>query len=259
MNNLEKIRIAIVDDNKECIDSLIENLSFYHELEVCCIATRYKQALDLLLKEGPDLVFLDIEMPVKNGFELLNEAREKGATFSVIFYTAYDKYTTQALREQALDYILKPIDPEELKNAIDRFKALTKTQIPANPSISSLDGSADKIALPTYLGLQFVEKNHILLFRSVSGRLMGKPCWEALLTNSTEIKLNNHITAEKITQFLPAAGFFQINQSCIINLTFLSGIIYKTRDCHLIPPYDKIKLSVSRPQLSKLKENFDVL
>jgi len=260
MSNLEKIRIAIVDDNKECINELVENLLFITDLEVCGTATKYKQAVDLLLKEKPDLVFLDVEMPCKSGFDLLKEVREKGATFSVIFYTAYDKYMIKALREQVLDYILKPIDPEELKNAIDRFRAFQETQtkiIPAD-TLSNLKGNSEKIALPTYLGLQFLEKNRIVLFRCVSGKRSEKSFWETLLTDSTTIRLSNHITAEKIMNSLPDASFFLINQSCIINIVFLNGIIYKTHDCHLMPPFDKLKLTISRMQFLKMKETFDV-
>jgi len=260
MSNLEKIRIAIVDDNKECIDELTENLSVISDLEVCGTATKYKQALGLLLKEKPDLVFLDVEMPCKNGFNLLNEVREKGATFSVIFYTAYEKYMIQALRESALDYILKPIDPEELNNAIDRFRELRKTQIKviSADALPNLKGNSEKIALPTYLGLQFSEKNRIVLFRCVSGKKLEKPYWEVLLTDSTTIRLSNHITAEKILNSLPETCFFLINQSCIINIAFLNGIIYKTHDCLLMPPFDQLKLTISRPQFLKMKEIFDI-
>jgi len=260
MNNLEKIRIVIVDDNKDCINALVENLLFIADLEVCGTATRYKQALDLLLKEKPDLVFLDVEMPCKNGFELWKEAREKGAIFKVIFYTAYDKYLINALREQALDYIFKPINPEELSNAINRFRVLQKAPIKVIPSdaLPILKGNSEMIALPTYLGLQFLEKNRIVLFRCVSGKTFEKPYWEALLTDSTTIRLSNHMTAGKIMNSLPETCFFLINQSCIINTTFLNGIVYKTHDCYLMPPFDKIKLTISRTQFLKVKETFDV-
>lgn len=260
MSNPEKIRIAIVDDHKEWIDSLIENLSVYSEAEVCGTATNYKQAIDLLQNEKPDLVFLDVEMPGKSGFELLDEVRELGIAFSVIFYTAYDKYMIKALREQALDYILKPIDPAELKIAIDRYNVLRETemalsQLPVSPNSN---GNSEKIALPTYLGLQFIEKNRIVLFQCIRGGVFEKPSWEALLIDSTQLKLSKNITSEKIHKALPKECYFQINQSCIINIAFLSGLIYKTHECLLIPPFDKMKLSVSKSQINKMKEIFDV-
>jgi two-component system LytT family response regulator len=255
-NNLSKIRIAIIDDNQDCITSLLEKLSFFSEIEVCGYETRYKQSLGLLLYEKPDLVFLDIEMPCKSGFKLLNEARERGANFSVIFFTSYSKYMVQALRESALDYILKPVDPAELKNAINRYKVFNSTQL-AN-QLSGMQGRSETIIIPSQSGLQFLEKNNILLFQSNSETIFHKTYWEALQTDLKPVKLGHFLSAKKIMNVLPCSSFFQINQSCIINLSFLYMVQHSTRNCLLIPPYDKIKLTVSRSQLTKMKEDFEV-
>lgn len=260
MAESEKINVAIVDDNKEFLESLIEHLSFFPDVEICGYASQYKQARELLLNEELDLVFLDIEMPCKNGFELLNEVRKKGSSFSVIFYTAYDKYMVQALRESAFDYILKPVDPQELKNAITRFKTQRATQIPMtiSPLYQGIVGSPEIIALPTNLGLRFIDKNRILLFRRIQGNLMEKSSWEALLTDMTAIKLGANTTADRITQLLSKERFLPINQSCIINLNYMSLVEFKTRSCLLVPPFDTMKLAVSRTQLSVLREAFEV-
>ena len=272
MNNYEKIRIAIIDDTKESIDDLVESLGFIGGIEICGTATRYKQAIDLIIREKPDLIFLDIVMPGKDGFELLSDLREKRCELSVIFYTAYDKYVIHALREQALDYILKPIDQNQLKDAIDRYRSLRKTQPVICPLLTTpnLNTNFQKIALPTFLGLQFLEKNGIVLFSLNNGggsksliKLPDSsgsksPFWEVMLTDSTRLKLTNSITAEKILKCLPKEGFFQINQSCIINLTYLNGLVYKTRECLLMPPYDIEKLTVSRIQFALLKDIYDV-
>lgn len=260
MNECEKINVAIVDDNKEFLESLIDHLFVFPEVRICGYASQYKQARELLLNEELDLVFLDIEMPCKNGFELLNEVRKKGSSFSVIFYTAYDKYMVQALRESAFDYILKPVDPEELKNAITRFKAQRTTQVPMTitPLYQGMSGSPEIIALPTNLGLRFIDKNRILLFRRIQGSLTEKSSWEALLTDMTAIKLGANTTADRITQLLSKERFLQINQSCIINLNYMSMVEFKTRSCLLVPPFDTMKLSVSRTQLSALREAFEV-
>jgi len=260
MNNYTKIRAAIVDDNKEFLESLVDHLYVFPDIEICGSATRYKQARDLLLDEKPDLVFLDVEMPCKNGFELLNEVRAKGATFSVIFYTAYDKYMIQALRESAFDYILKPVDEAELKIAIDRFISQRASGLATTdaPQLQGTNGIIEIIALPTHLGLRFVDKNRILLFRSIKDNLLAKSAWEALLTDSTVIKLGANTTAERIQQLLSKERFLQINQSCIINMSFMNTIEFKNRACLLIPPFDKLSLYVSRAQLARLKEIYEV-
>ena len=260
MNKSVKIRTAIIDDNKDCLDSLLDHLYAFPEIEICGFATRYKEAQELLMNEKPDLVFLDVEMPGKNGFELLNEMRGRGCNFNVIFYTAYDKYMIQALRESAFDFILKPVKPEELKSAIIRFK---KQRVIQNASSASqpfpaLNGLHDIVALPTNLGLKFVDNNRILLFRSIRESVLEKSSWEVLLTDSTSIKLSINTTAEKIIQLMTEGRFLLINQSCIINLNYLCTVEFKSRDCLLIPPFDNIKLTVSRTQLSKLRETFEV-
>jgi len=116
----------------------------------------------------------------------------------------------------------------------------------------------EKIALPTLQGLQFLEHNHILLFQNRRESEFEKPCWEIMLHDSTQIKLSSSITAEKIIRLLPHAGFFQINQSVILNLTFLDEIIFKSHQCELIAPLKHIKLTISRSQLVKLKEIYDI-
>jgi len=261
MHGTQKIRTVIVDDNKEFLESLKDHFIKFPDIELCGHATHYRQARELLLNEKPDLVFLDIEMPCKNGFELLNEVREKGCTSSVIFCTAYDKYMIQALREAAFDYILKPVDPEELRLAINRFieqravRSLTSTTpvLPAKTSLSEI------IALPTVLGLRFIDKNTILLFRSTHETLLSKSSWEVMLTDSTAIKIGAHTTAERIMQLLSKDRFMQINQSCILNLSWMHTLEFKTHRCLLLPPFDTLELFVSRAQLSKLKEVLEVL
>jgi len=260
MAESEKIQVAIVDDNKDFLESLKDHLSFFPEIEICGTATQYRQARELLLNGKPDLVFLDIEMPCKNGFELLNEVRKKGSTFCVIFYTAYDKYMIQALRESAFDYIIKPVDPSELKLVIERFKKQRAEQSPETsiPLFQGIQGMPEVIALPSNLGLRFVDKNRILLFRCVNGSFLEKSSWEVLLTDYTTIKLGANTTADRIIHLMNKDRFLQINQSCIINLNYLSMVEFKTRNCLLIPPFDTLELTVSRTHLSKLREAFEV-
>lgn len=260
MNEMEKIRVAIVDDNKDFLESLVDHLYVFPEVEICGTATHYRQARELLINEKLDLVFLDIEMPCKNGFELLDEVRKKGSVFSVIFYTSYDKYMIQALRESAFDYILKPIRTEDLKNAIERFKnqRQEQTSVTPPPLYQGMQGMPEIIALPSNLGLRFVDKNRILLFRCINGGILDKSSWEVLFTDFTSLKLGSNATADRIVQLMHKDRFLQINQSCIINLNYLNLVEYKTRNCQLVPPFDNLELTVSRTQLARLRELFEV-
>ena len=119
--------------------------------------------------------------------------------------------------------------------------------------------STELIALPALFGVKFYGKNEILLFRSVNSHSLKRPYWEAFLTDHTLIKLGNRVTAEKIIGRLSQDSFFQINQSHIINRAFLSAITFKTNVCTLVEPHDKIELVISRDQLIKMREIFEIL
>ena len=262
MNNLETIKAVIIDDDKECIFSLKEHLSLFPEIELQGFASHYSKAVNLITKTTPDLVFLDVEMPGKNGFELLNDVRNVQKTnFKVIFYTAYDKYMVKALRESAFDYILKPIDPKELRNSIERFKSVRHipAKTPSIQTLSYLPGAQDIISLPTNTGLKFMNKNAVVLFQCLKESFTDKPCWKVVLNDQSLVKLRIGTTANEILDYMGNNLFVQINQSTILNMNYLFEIEYKTRDCLLVPPFNCFQLTVSRIQMSELKDKFDLL
>ncbi len=115
------IKTILIDDEVHCLDTLNILLSDYcPDVEVVDKCLSAKKALETIEKLKPDLVFLDIEMPVMNGFELLEQFKQ--IPFSVIFTTSYDQYAIKAIRFSALDYLLKPIDPKELVAAVHKVQ-----------------------------------------------------------------------------------------------------------------------------------------
>lgn len=115
------IRAIIIDDEVHCVDTLSMQLADYcPEVEVVERCHSAKKGLDAIDRLKPDLVFLDIEMPVMNGFELLEQFKQ--IPFSVIFTTSYDQYAIKAIRFSALDYLLKPIDAKELIAAVHKVQ-----------------------------------------------------------------------------------------------------------------------------------------
>jgi len=119
------IKAIIVDDEVHCIDTLSILLADYcPEVEVMEKCMSAKKGLEAIEKLNPDLVFLDIEMPIMNGFELLEQFKQ--IPFSVIFTTSYDQYAIKAIRFSALDYLLKPIDPKELISAVHKVQQQKK-------------------------------------------------------------------------------------------------------------------------------------
>ncbi|HLK31173.1 MAG TPA: LytTR family DNA-binding domain-containing protein [Puia sp.] len=160
------IKAILVDDELHCLDTLSILIADYcPEVQVTDRCISAKKGLDAIEKSKPDIVFLDIEMPVMNGFELLEEFKE--IPFSVIFTTSYDQYAIKAIRFSALDYLLKPIDPKELilsvKKASDQ-KALPTTEqfLMLMDHIKNKQSGFSKIAVPTSQGLELIPATQIL-------------------------------------------------------------------------------------------------
>lgn len=255
----KKISAAIIDDDEGFLFSLKDHLSFFPEVEILGVASKYQQARKILSNDKLDLVFLDVEMPVKNGFELLQETRHYGNTnYKVIFYTAYDKYLIHALRESAFDYLLKPVKHDELKQVVERYKIQAKTTekfvVP-----SSFPGLSEIISIPTLTGIRFVDKNSILYFQCNCPTAFEKKCWQVVLTDRTQIKLRTSTSAKDILDFVGTSKFLRLNPACIVNLNFLATIEFSTRECQLLPPFNDITFVASKSNMTEIREKFDVL
>jgi len=146
------IKAVLIDDEMHCLDTLNMLISDYcPSVQVSARCLSGKKGLEAIEKIKPELVFLDIEMPTMNGFELLEQFKE--IPFSVIFTTGYDQYAIKAIRYSALDYLMKPIDPKELVAAIRKVEAqkLPPTAEQRNASFKAIDLNADtKLNGPEY-------------------------------------------------------------------------------------------------------------
>jgi two-component system LytT family response regulator len=150
METEEKYKVVIVDDERTAIDALRRELEPYREFEVKGIAGNGAKGKKMIMELHPDLLFLDVELPDTLGLNLLSEIREDILwDMKVVFYTSYDKYLLQALRESAFDFLLKPFEAEDLKVIMDRYrKAMSSTSLPLLPSFASSIKLAIQIVLP---------------------------------------------------------------------------------------------------------------
>jgi two-component system, LytTR family, response regulator len=160
------INAILVDDEAHCLDTLSILLKDYcPEVEILEQCSSAKKALIAVEKYHPALVFLDIEMPIMNGFELLEQFKE--IHFSVIFTTSYDQYAIKAIRFSALDYLLKPIEPKELMIAV--HKAETYKNSPTSEQLKMLmdqlhhkENGFTKIAVPTAEGFELIPADNVI-------------------------------------------------------------------------------------------------
>jgi two-component system LytT family response regulator len=160
------IKAIIIDDEVHCHETLCLQLKeFCPEVQLIDQCRSAKKGLEAIEKMKPDLVFLDIEMPAMNGFEMLEQFTN--ISFAIIFTTSYDQYAIKAIRFSALDYLLKPIDPKELVNAVkkvqeerhlpmaEQFQMLLK-------QIHNKDHHFNKIAVPTADGFELIPADQVI-------------------------------------------------------------------------------------------------
>lgn len=160
------IKAVLIDDEKHCLETLSMLLEKHcPEVNIAETCRSGKKGIEAISRHNPDLVFLDIEMPMMNGFELLEHFSD--IPFAVIFTTSYDQYAIKAFRYSALDYLLKPIDPEELVSSVK--KVLSKRNLPFAEQfdillkqIKNKGTGFEKIAVPTIEGFELVRADQII-------------------------------------------------------------------------------------------------
>ncbi|RZJ68188.1 MAG: response regulator transcription factor [Flavobacterium sp.] len=157
------IKVILIDDEKHAIVTLQHMIEKFDDVEILATTQKSTEAKELIEKHKPDLVFLDIEMPFMNGFEVLEQFAD--INFKVIFTTAYNQYAIKALRVNALDYLMKPVDKDELREALDKFvnnELFTTHEQLQQVSQFSSGKIQDTLALSTQEGLHFVKVDDIM-------------------------------------------------------------------------------------------------
>lgn len=209
------IRTVLVDDETDSVRVLQKLLESYcPQVEVVGTAEGVETALAVIQATRPDLLFLDIEMTQGNAFDLLNQLRP--LTFQVIFVTAFDNYAIRAFKYSAVDYLLKPVDIDELVGAVERVADRSKQKTIVDQmqvfleSMGSFHLSQQKMAVPTPEGLIFINLKDVL-------RLEAKGSYCQIIMDNGEIYLATR-TVRDYEEILPEALFCRIHNSHIINL-----------------------------------------
>lgn len=245
-------KVLIIDDDEISADNLCLALKKYSQYSIEGIARNGTLGKKMIEKYHPDLLFLDIELPDMKGMELLG-LMEGSITWSmqVVFYTAYDKYMMDAIRSSAFDYLLKPIDKQELVKIIHRFQRKMEEAAEPVPTPQQVYSGVEHtfmISTPTN-DLRILRPIDIGFFRYNSDRKL----WEVILNNQIPLLLKKNTTAEQIKSYAPC--FVQIHQSYIININYL--IMIKENHCVMYPPFEKnTELLVSKKFKKELQDHF---
>jgi len=241
----------IVDDEKDCTETLGMLLERYcPEVQVIAICHSGAEALEAIPTKQPQLVFLDIEMPHINGFQVLE--RLPAVDFDIIFTTSYDQYAIKAIRFSALDYLLKPVDREELKIAV--HKALQRHHPPLPQQLEILlqrlgQPATTKIAIPTMEGLQMIAVDSIVACRSDSN-------YTTLYLKGKQ-KMTASRTLKEIEEMLDGLAFLRVHQSWLINLDEITKYVRGEGGYLVMSDGSSVDVARSRKEmlLKKLQPN----
>ena len=234
------IKTLLIDDENNAIKILQSYIYKYTtNLSIVGIATSKKEAIDLITSTKEfDLILLDVNLGDGTAFEMLEQIPVRD--FQVIFTTAYDQYAIKAFKYSALDYLLKPIDPNEFMYAIERLSTthsrLIKKQLALASSIEGRKQSIDKIVVNSSNEIHFITINDIVRLES------EKNYTDIYITNGKRITSSK--TLKHYEELLPDHVFFRIHQKHLINTSFIKK--YLKEDGGYILLADESKLAVSR-------------
>lgn len=242
------IKAIIVDDENKSVQTLMLMLNVYcPDIEIIGFAHSAIEGAKEIMSKKPDLVFLDVEMTGGTGFDLLECLPERN--FNVIFVTAHDHYALKAIKFHAIDYILKPIDVEDLKSAVSNL-ITHKTENKGNRTdIEKLLTHMKmqrirKVAIPTSNGIEFISIDDILYLTA------ERSYCKIFFNNNKNIMVSKSLN--EIEELLPPDNFFRIHKSHTVNLAFVKKHI-KT-DGGIVELTDGTKLYISRSK----KDEFSI-
>ncbi|TAI47210.1 LytR/AlgR family response regulator transcription factor [Flagellimonas allohymeniacidonis] len=248
------LKVVIVEDEKrsrETLKALLEE--FCADVKVIATAESVQEAVKVLSVYSPDVVFLDIELQSGEGFDILNQIQDP--SFEIIFTTAFEKYAIKAIKFSSLDYLLKPIDLEELKQAIEKARSRMDTNVYRQQietlmqNLGRSQYKQEKICLATTAGMEFIPIENIILCKADGSYT------SFILKNNNSLLVSKHL--KEYENLLSDHQFMRVHNSYLINLKEVKkyiksdgGYIIMSNDMHVsISPRKKEDLLDSMRRL----------
>lgn len=239
------IKSIIVDDEQNALEMMEWLIKTYTpQVQVLAMCNSAEQGIEAINKYKPDIVFLDIEMPKMNGFDMLEQLDP--LFFEVVFCTAYDQFALKAFKYSALNYLLKPVDPDDLKATIKRLE--DKKSIPTREQLTLLlqniqsrdKHTPQRIALTTNDGLIFVATSDIIYCEAESNYT------NVILANGKKILVSKVL--KEIDEALSGADFYRVHSSYLININHIKKFVRSDGGYIIMDNEANINISRSRRQ-----------
>jgi two-component system, LytTR family, response regulator len=247
----KQVKAIIIDDEEDAVNfihSIIKE--FCPEIEVVGTAHSVKEGVDTIVKTNPEIVFLDVEMPNGTGFDLLEQFNK--IDFEVIFITAYNHYAIKAIKYSAVDYILKPINIEELVDAVQKVIHKRKdTTIKSNYEylLQNLQSNTPKkLAIPTRIGLEYISTKDIIRIEA------DRSYSNVFLSGKKKVMVSRNLV--EFQELLVSKNFFRCHNSHLVNLDHVK--MYSRTDGGFLVMSDETQIPISRSKkdifVAKMKD-----
>ncbi len=241
---MEPIKAIIIEDESRAqiyLKGVLEMVA--PQVEIVAVCDDLPSGVITIRKHKPNLVFLDIEMPKYNGLEIVNFFDENEMNFSIIFITAYNQYAIQAFKTSAIDYLLKPIDPEELKSAIERFNKKHSNPFSGIIHVSEQLKKESKIAVPDGNNLVMIAPSEILYLKADNSYT------QIVLTSGKKMVTSRFLKnfEESLKEY---NQFFRCHKSYIINTEYI--VSYSKSEGGTITLKSQIEIPISPDKSDEL-------
>lgn len=240
---LTHLKAVIIEDEEDSIHLLSSLISSGGLAEVAGSTTDPDEALNLIVSLNPDVVFLDIKMPGKSGFDILDDLRKiRNINTHIVFITAYNEYAIKAFEYAAFDYLLKPVEPDRLNDTLLRCLDSRKKVI--NQKEDVLDEPYKKLIFRNASGFVFIDLADIVFIEAEGNYSVFN-----LVNNRIETVTS---LLGKVEEQLSGDMFYRISRSFIINLEYLKKINTKQLWCVLLSNGKEFRCSISREKINAL-------
>jgi two-component system LytT family response regulator/two-component system response regulator LytT len=248
----------VVDDEQLASEELCYLLKEFPEVDVIATGSNGLQAVDLIRRMEPDLVFLDVNMPGLDGVGVVRQLRETGVELPhFIFVTAYDQYAVEAFRLEALDYLLKPVDKVRLAESVERARRLAQERKAPEPlGTAAAAAPAPQAAPRTKLAVRsnnrhFIVDANDVIFATIDNGLI------TLVTTTMEGH-SNYRTIEDLQAALDKEQFWRVHRSYLVNINRIKEVVPWFKSSYQLRMDDKkhSEVPVSRVQTRRLRELF---
>jgi two-component system, LytTR family, response regulator len=238
-----KLNALVVDDEdsaRRLMLKLLEETQYFGDIR---LASSVDAAHAELARFSPDLIFLDIKMPGKYGIDFVNELNITDGKPGIVFVTAYDQYAIQAVKIQAFDYLLKPVNRKELKECVEKYRSRLSEEPVTTSARTDPPHKITRIKVNTRTGTVFINPSTILYCRAEGN-------YTTICTGDKEYLCS--LNLGKLQEQLPSTGFIRIGRSLILNFEYLTLLDRKKSSVTLVRDNETVIVKIPHQHLKDL-------